>query len=1077
MSVSIPVFWKLLGESRLLTAEQCKKLSSDFVKEKGAAQQETAKSLGEWLVSRKVLSRYQTAILLAGRSGPFYYGDYKVYDRVGKGRLTGAFRAVHGPTRHPVMLQFLTGPIIQDPNLWAAAVHETLAATAINSPFVQRYFEPVDLQTFKFLVAEDVRGSGVDDRLQHGRFQPAEAARLIRMAAMGLAHMHQMGRVHGDIRPTNLLLETSTPNHPGHIKLLYEPHIPPAPINFADTDPNGRLAKMADYLAPELLQPGRMPDPLSDIYALGCTLYCLLTGNPPFAGGDMQQKFHRHATEAIRPLETFGIQGPLAQMVPFLMAKNPAVRLQSAMQIAEQLAPLVDPALVNSFPAPPPASLGNYENFVRQRLQQMAASAAPVPPPPPPPPPSQPEAASGPFPNFGQPAPIVPAAPVAPAAPFSQPAPFAPAAPMGAAVPMGTSVGVPAGVPVGQGVAVGQAVAAAPAQPALNISLSGASSGSGGGAAAAIYARRKAQKQRNMIIGGVAAVVLLAIGGIVALNFAGGSGDVDPDETIAMADDEGAMDEATDEVPPITPTTNVASPVTPAGGPPGGAAMPSSATGSGSEGPVLEVVPDDGQLLWASPTQGQPPSFRLVPLDGQVFLFARPSDMLATSEGPRVIDALGPEFAAQRTAWEQASGFKLDEVKQVLITFHPNDGKFPKVSLVVTPKDKLSREQLVQRWKQPAEAKTEQGTTYYTGPQWAFYLPDDSEDGTFLMADAEAVKEVAGTKRGSPPMMIHLERLRKSMDSDRHFSVLFRPSFLFNDDGQPLFAGEREKVRQPLEWFLGDGLEAGLVSMQFGDDFYFEMRALGSLDKDKYQLAKDLRDRLEEIPNGLLDYFVTLTPPPYWKKLSFRYPQMVGMLHQNTRVGVESEQAMVNSVLPGAAAHNLVLGGELLIASAPGAAGPVVTAAAPTGPKAIEELLAMKTTLTFDAMAFDAAMAQLQADARDLAKGSPFGNGGASEFTIKILGSPDLQLDGITQQQTVRDFKQEGKTIAEVLTALVMKANPITTVKTPDEVDQKLLWVVGPDPDNPSRQVLLITTRAASAKKNYKLPDVFVPKK
>src|SRR5690606_21911251 len=100
-----------------------------------------------------------------------------------------------------------------------------------------------------------------------------------------------------------------------------------------------RLAQSADYLAPELMQPGRAPDPLSDVYALGCTLYCLLTGNPPFAGGNVQQKMQRHATEPIRPLEAFGIGPPLAQLVPYLMAKNPAVRLQSAAIVAEQLAP------------------------------------------------------------------------------------------------------------------------------------------------------------------------------------------------------------------------------------------------------------------------------------------------------------------------------------------------------------------------------------------------------------------------------------------------------------------------------------------------------------------------------------------------------------------------------------------------------------------------------------------------------------------------------------------------------------------------------------------------------------------
>ena len=93
-------------------------------------------------------------------------------------------------------------------------------------------------------------------------------------------------------------------------------------------------------------------------------------------------------------------------------------------------------------------------------------------------------------------------------------------------------------------------------------------------------------------------------------------------------------------------------------------------------------------------------------------------------------------------------------------------------------------------------------------------------------------------------------------------------------------------------------------------------------------------------------------------------------------------------------------------------------------------------------------------------------------FEIKILGA-DLQLGGITQNQSIRDFEARDKTLAEILTAMVMKANPITTVKAPSEPDQKLIWVVGPDPSDASRNIILITTRDAAAKKNYTLPDVF----
>ena len=67
-------------------------------------------------------TRYQSTILLAGRPGPFYYGEYRVHERVEEGRLANWFHALHVPTGHPVMLQFLAGPVASDANLWAALV-------------------------------------------------------------------------------------------------------------------------------------------------------------------------------------------------------------------------------------------------------------------------------------------------------------------------------------------------------------------------------------------------------------------------------------------------------------------------------------------------------------------------------------------------------------------------------------------------------------------------------------------------------------------------------------------------------------------------------------------------------------------------------------------------------------------------------------------------------------------------------------------------------------------------------------------------------------------------------------------
>jgi hypothetical protein len=829
--------------------------------------------------------------------------------------------------------------------------------------------------------------------------------------------MHQSGRVHGDVRPANLFLE-SIPNHPGNLKVLFEPHVTPAPVNFAQQEPGGKLALMADYLAPELMHPGRVPDPLADIYALGCTLYCLLAGSPPFTGGNIHQKMTRHATEAIRPLEQFGVPQALAQIVAYMMAKNPTVRYQAAAIVAEQLAPLIDPSVLY-LPAPQPlATLPNYENWLLQKHAHLAAQAS------------------------------------APQTPAVQPA-------------FGLNLGSQIDAP-GSGPASGPAIAV------------GASSKMSAARSPEELAELKHKENLRMLIGGLCTAGVIAIGLIIFLNTMGGKPKEPADGQPIAA--------VTEETVPTGPIARSEPPITtpvssggktlfnPDGTPAAAAAEPgsdsgtkTSSTGSGAGDPsfVQTIVPDDGQLLWASPTTGKPVAFWCVPPSPEVMLVIRPADMLASAEGEKVIESLGPEFASQREAFESSSGLKLAEVEQLILSLHNNDAKFPRVSLVVRTKEPLSREQMLEKWGNPAEQK-EGSRSYYAGKGWAYFIADaDKAPNTFLMGDPIDVKEVAKTN-GAPPLLRRdVERLTRATDDQRHVTAVFYPHFFFTDDGEPLFAGERKKIRQPLSWLLGDHVKAGLVSMEFGPEFYLEIRMVGSLDKEKFALASELKQRLEQVPTGLEDYFVTLTPPPYWKKIAFRYPSMISTLHANMRVGVENDEAIVNSVLPGAAAHNLVLGGELLVATAPGTAVAVEAAAPAATAKTIEDALNLKTSYSFDSQSLEFAMRDLADDAKtNLLKGSPV------EFEIKIIGD-DLKLDGITRNQTVRDFKQDNKTIAEILTALVMKA---TSAKAASDPDQKLIWVVGPDPDNASKQIVLITTRQMAEKKKYTLPAVFALK-
>ena len=1012
MSVSIPEFWKLVIESRLLTAEQCQSLGTEFGRVKGAASSQTnARTLSQWLISRNALTQYQATILEAGRSGPFHYGDYKVYDRYEAGPFAGCFRAIHEPTSHPAVLKFVTGPAAEDANAWSDFVKQNQYDCTIVHPNLIRFYEPVDLGQFKFVAIEDVPGESLEQRVASGGpLRYVDVCRVGRLAALALASLHQYGRVHGDLRPSNLWLEAN-----GEIRLLRDPLYTPQPLHVAQTDAASQLLERSDYMAPELAQQGKEPDVLSDIYALGCSLYFLLSGRPPFPGGDVMQKLSRHASEPIQPLEPMGVPPQVMQLITYMMAKNPAVRYQDASTVAEQIAPFVDPALLNAQPAVPPQTLPAYESWIKRKQSTLAAQAS--------------------------------AAAAAPETAFPKVS--------GDASPETVA---------STGIETSAKDKEAGVQPAVKTE-------DGGSTVSSRTASRPQSLTKNntfLAIAGLSGAALLLIVVLIVANLGGG------DEEVASKDSkdndpakvtDGKKDGSTDK-DGSTPTTKDNGTDKGNGGD----------NGSNTDGvtPALEqtVVAND-VLPYASPTSGPPLSLSYVPQSVGIYMAVRPASMISSVEGSRVLRALGPAFKEVRRSWEGQSGFRLEQIDQLLIGFHENAGKMPRPSFLVRLLEPVSESDLTSRWQNPTSVPiAETNTNYFKGGGWSFYIPRDqpTENGVtlFLMG---ADPDVASIARGEQvPPLPATEKFLEWTDADRHFSVVFEPRALNDQGGLAMFSGEREKLREPLGWFLGDDLQAGLVSMHFHEAFFAEMRLKSHVDLDAGSYSEAMKERLRDLPKRIRKYITTLGANPYWEELRFQYPLMVSEICRRSRVGVEGEQVLVNCYLPLSAAHNLVAGGELLVATDPGAvvAGPVGQPSKPV-PQSLEELLEAKVDV-FDVPSQDMVLVtnDVTAAVEDLYANLPF------KFELIILGN-NLQLAGITKNQRVNDFRAENVSLADILTGIVMKANPITTVKDPSEMDQKLIWVVGPHPSG-SGKAVLITTRDGATKKNYTLPKPFQPK-
>src|SRR5688500_6804476 len=138
---------------------------------------------------------------------------------------------------------------------------------------------------------------------------------------------------------------------------------------------------------------------------------------------------------------------------------------------------------------------------------------------------------------------------------------------------------------------------------------------------------------------------------------------------------------------------------------------------------------------------------------------------------------------------------------------------------------------------------------------------------------------------------------------------------------------------------------------------------------------------------------------------------MIRFLHEYTRVGVEGSHAMLNSVVPSQAAHNLFFGGEMVLASTPGVAVAAATTTKGSGPKNLDDLLKAKISIGFAQDSLEFSMQNIVTAVKGAYPDLPF------EFQIKILGT-DLEKDGITRNQEIRDFNHKDKPVNELLTAM-----------------------------------------------------------
>ncbi len=248
------------------------------------------------LVQRGLLTSWQGDKLAKGRYKGFFLGKYKLLDHLGTGGMSTVYLAEQRLTSQKRAIKVLPRNRTQERSYLARFYREGKAIAALNDPNIVRIYDIARQGDTHYMVMEYVHGQDLYDMVDaNGPLNFSLAADCIRQAAQGLSHAHGKQLIHRDIKPANLFRTQA-----GVIKVL--------DLGLAllksDNDEHGlsrqyneRTMGTADYLAPEQAIDSHNVDHRVDIYALGCTLFYLLTGRPPFDEGTLAQRIAAHQTK------------------------------------------------------------------------------------------------------------------------------------------------------------------------------------------------------------------------------------------------------------------------------------------------------------------------------------------------------------------------------------------------------------------------------------------------------------------------------------------------------------------------------------------------------------------------------------------------------------------------------------------------------------------------------------------------------------------------------------------------------------------------------------------------------------
>jgi hypothetical protein len=262
---------------------------------------------------------------------------YRLEEQLGRGGMAVVFRAYDDRLNRQVALKILAPALAADSAFRQRFMAESQAAAAVDDPNIIPVYEAGEADGVLFIAMRLVRGGDLKTMVsQHGPLSPSRAEWILSAVASALDAAHSAGLIHRDVKPANMLLEMR-PGRPDHV-YLSDFGVSKAALDTSGLTSSGQFLGTVDYAAPEQIQ-DRAVDGRTDQYALGCSAFELLCGQPPFFGKQWMAGMFAHVSQDPPAPTSIRRDLPAAVDPVFakVLAKSPADRYASCEDFAAAL--------------------------------------------------------------------------------------------------------------------------------------------------------------------------------------------------------------------------------------------------------------------------------------------------------------------------------------------------------------------------------------------------------------------------------------------------------------------------------------------------------------------------------------------------------------------------------------------------------------------------------------------------------------------------------------------------------------------------------------------------------------------